>query len=183
MLAGGGKLRYVPALPLEFRLNCWASRMSLAFTDGLCCASAEASSVPGRKGSQLTFFNPFSSVWKTAIAAKNTVDDFNFKVSPCSPRVAAVAALLGETSLHALLSCRYLSNADYLCRVLAQSWVVSLSCKQAAEGSSTYLQRKTLVSLLAMRRYRLPATLADFCLSFGTRPRPGTSASHRVRLH
>ncbi|DBB14515.1 TPA: hypothetical protein ACH3X3_004795 [Trebouxia sp. C0006] len=33
-----------------------------------------------RKGSQLTFFNPFSSVWKTAIAAKNTVDDFNFKV-------------------------------------------------------------------------------------------------------
>jgi hypothetical protein len=36
--------------------------------------------VTGRKGSQLTFFNPFSSVWKTAIAAKNTVDDFNFKV-------------------------------------------------------------------------------------------------------
>ncbi|DBA92526.1 TPA: hypothetical protein ACH3X1_002757 [Trebouxia sp. C0004] len=32
-----------------------------------------------RRGSQLTFFNPFSSVWKTAIAAKNTVDDFNFK--------------------------------------------------------------------------------------------------------
>ncbi len=41
---------------------------------------AKASCVTGRKGSQLTFFNPFSSVWKTAIAAKNTVDDFNFKV-------------------------------------------------------------------------------------------------------
>ncbi|DBA74637.1 TPA: hypothetical protein ACH3X2_009417 [Trebouxia sp. C0005] len=40
---------------------------------------AKASCVTGRKGSQLTFFNPFSSVWKTAIAAKNTVDDFNFK--------------------------------------------------------------------------------------------------------
>ena len=65
-LAGRGQLRQTLLTPMCAKTCCKVPCVTRA------CAC--------RKGSQLTFFNPFSSVWKTAIAAKNTVDDFNFKV-------------------------------------------------------------------------------------------------------
>ena len=137
----------------------------------------EASCLTGRKGSQLTFFNPFSSVWKTAIAAKNTVDDFNFKVvlaahvaSGVQPqdtraRHACLALSLANSMFvmwykiimiilsHMLCNFYFnLPDAGLLCRVLARSWEGSLSCKLVVVVLSISSQRKTSANLLATRR-------------------------------